>query len=528
MRAVRIASAWSLLAAMFTLGGPGVTTATAVQPNFVVIMTDDQTLEQMNKIIDGVPVMANTLSLIGDAGATFSNAFASFPLCCPSRATFLTGQYAHNHGVLENDQPTGGYGRLDHANTLPVWLQRAGYRTIHVGKYLNSYGQVNPPAEIPPGYDRWTALVDPSTYRMWGYELNEQGTVNTYGSYEDEDPLLYQTSVLAGKAVSEITLAADAGKPFFMNLWFLAPHREVKTLSAQFPPRPHPGDKGAFASVPLPEPPSYNEADMSDKALFMQAKPPLTDADKAVIETQYRAELESLLAVDRAVRDVVTALETEGLLEDTYVFFLSDNGYFHGEHRTPDEKILGYESSVRVPLLVRGPGIAPGTVVEEMVANVDLAPTITGLAGASPTLEPDGRSLLPYVLNPGLRTTRPILFEAFFPIGSAVGFFTGQLPPPIGPGGGGGGGGGGPPQIPLGKAVMSYQAVRTDRYVLIEYSTGERELYDLGVDPDQLTSFHLDSRYLETQAALLKELELLRLCRGSGCRRDAGAVPDPS
>jgi arylsulfatase A-like enzyme len=497
--------------------------AASAKPNVVVIMTDDQTVEELR-------VMSATKALIGDAGVTFDNSFASFPLCCPSRATFLTGQYAHNHGVLENEEPTGGYYRLKSENTLPVWLRSSGYRTIHVGKYLNDYGTKDP-QEVPPGWDEWHGLTDPGTYQMWGYQMNDNGALTTYGSYDVEDPATYQTDVLRDKAVQQLDAAVGAGKPFFMTFWFLAPHREVAALADQSGPRPAPRHAGAFATEPLPMPPSFNEADMRDKPLFMQLKPELDAAAIAEITAHYRYELESLLAVDEAVAAVVGALQSKGMLDNTYVIFTSDNGYFHGEHRTPDEKILGYENSARVPLMIRGPGIAAGTHVSELVANVDLAPTITELTGATPGLAMDGRSLMPFVLDPAKRTRRPVLLEAFWPFGSTLGFFTEQLPASgvaVRPEGVSEAAAPGPlSAIPLGKTIMPYEAVRTDRYVYLEYTTGEHELYDLKVDPWQISSKHLDPAYARTQLALALALTKLRLCRGSACRAQTAVIPDP-
>jgi N-acetylglucosamine-6-sulfatase len=489
-----------------------------VKPNIVVIMTDDQTVEEMR-------VMAATKHLIGDAGATFTNSFSSFPLCCPSRSTFLTGRYAHNHGVLENEAPTGGYYRLNSKNTLPVWLRASGYRTVHVGKYLNAYGSKDP-HEIPPGWSEWHSTVDPYTYQMWGYQMNDDGALHTYGDYDVEDPALYQTDVFRDKAVDALHRAAGTNQPFFMTLWFLAPHREVGKLSEQSGPRPAPRHAGAFATEPLPRPPSFNEADMSDKPLFMRLKPKLDAAAIAGITDHYRNELESLLAVDEAVTAVMNQLSADGELDNTYVIFTSDNGYFHGEHRTPVEKILGYEPSARVPLMIRGPGIAPGTVVPELVGNMDLAPTIVALTGAKPGLAMDGRSFLPYVHDPALRTRRPVLLEAFMPVGSTLQFFQEQLPVMI-PVVEGTERAALPLQAPLGQAVLPYQAVHTERYVYVEYVTGEHELYDLQVDPWQIASKHLDPRYARTQAALAFSLAKLRLCRGSMCTAETGPIPDP-
>ncbi|HEY8584437.1 MAG TPA: sulfatase-like hydrolase/transferase [Capillimicrobium sp.] len=180
----------AVAAALLALAGPSAAAdrRPLERPNIVVMMTDDQTVADLR-------AMPLTRALLGDRGVTFSRSFSSYPLCCPARATLLTGQYAHNHDVLGNRPPLGGYGAFrDAGNTLPVWLQRAGYRTAHVGKYLNGYGR-DVAATVPPGWDEWYGSVDPTSYMMWGYTLNENGALRTYGSFRDEDPALYQADV---------------------------------------------------------------------------------------------------------------------------------------------------------------------------------------------------------------------------------------------------------------------------------------------------------------------------------------------
>ena len=143
--------------------------AAQARPNILVLETDDQTVADMS-------VLPKTRALIGDRGATFTNSFVNYSLCCPSRSTLYTGQYAHNHGVLSNNLPTGGFTRLDTSNWLPLWLQAAGYRTMHVGKFLNGYGRDAPPT-VPPGFDDWNGFVDPSTYSYFGYTVDENGVL---------------------------------------------------------------------------------------------------------------------------------------------------------------------------------------------------------------------------------------------------------------------------------------------------------------------------------------------------------------
>jgi N-acetylglucosamine-6-sulfatase len=455
--------------------------ATSVQqqrarPNVIVIMTDDQTVESLR-------VMGNVKTLLADQGTTFDSSFASFSLCCPSRATFLTGQYAHNHGVLGNAPPEGGYAKLDSSNTLPVWLQHAGYHTVHVGKYLNGYPGSNR-THVPAGWTEWYGSIDPSTYQFYNYTLNENGRLVTYGS----DPASYQADVYSRKAVDAVRRLAPAAAPFFLSVAFLAPHSGGPRESddpRNFPtPVPAPRHRNRFVSEPLPQPASFNEADVSDKPLGIRNRPLLNAQAIANVTENYRQRLESLLAVDEAVAAIVAALRETGELEQTLIVFTADNGFLHGEHRVPSGKVLLYEPSIRVPLILRGPGIPRGGRVSELVANVDLAPTIVDATGAAPLRTMDGRSLLSLAEDPGRRTGRDVLIER-------------------GPGG---------------NNQQIFAALRTPRYLYAEYSNGDRELYDLVRDPDQLTSLHADPAHEALRTELAGRLAQLRSCAGAACR----------
>jgi arylsulfatase A-like enzyme len=445
------------------------------RPNVLVIMTDDQTVESLR-------VMANVKTLLADQGATFDNSFASFSLCCPSRATFLTGQYAHNHGVMGNAPPEGGYAKLDSSNTLPVWLQRAGYHTVHVGKYLNGYPGPNR-THVPPGWTEWYGSIDPSTYQFFDYTLNENGRLVRYGS----DPASYQADVYSRKAVDAIRRLAPAAPPFFLSVAFLAPHsggpRESDDPRNFATPVPAPRHRNRYASEPLPQPASFNEADVSDKPAGIRSRPLLGAQQIANVTENYRQRLESLLAVDEAVAAMVTALRETGELDRTLIVFTADNGFFHGEHRVPSGKVLLYEPSIRVPLIIRGPGIPPGQHVTELAANVDLAPTIVAATGAPALRVMDGRSLLPLAKDPGRRTGRDILIER-------------------GPGG---------------NNQQIFTALRTTRYLYAEYSNGDRELYDLAADPHQLTSLHAQPAFQALRTLLAERLARLRTCTGAAC-----------
>jgi arylsulfatase A-like enzyme len=409
---------------------------------------------------------------VGGEGVTFTNSYVNFPLCCPSRATFLTGQYMHNSGVQGNNPPYGGYGALDHSNTLPVWLKDAGYKTVHIGKYLNGYGSARP-TERPPGWTEWYGLIDPYTYMSYGYRMNRNGVVTQYGSAPQD----YQADVLADTAVEVITRRVRNPAPLFLTVAPLTPHSEVDLATGTWSPiRPAPRHKGVYDTLPLPTPPNFNEADVSDKAPANQALPLLTPDRISGVAVAYRRQAEALLAIDEMVERIYEAVEASGELDDTVIVFVSDNGYFHGEHRIPSGKGRAFEESVEVPLLVRGPGFAPGETAAERVTNADLAPTFVALGEASPRRVMDGRSLLDP--DPG----RPLLFEA-----------THDVPNP-------------------------FTAVRSGRWMWVEYAAGGRELYDMVEDPYQLVSRHNDPSLAAKKAELTSLLARLRTCAGDTCR----------
>ena len=398
-------SALLALSAAFASSATSEIQQSQTRPNILVLMTDDQTVESMR-------VMSNVNTLLAARGTTFTNSFASYPLCCPSRATYITGQYGHNHTIMGNAAPSGGYDKLapTHANTLPAWLRAAGYHTVHVGKYLNGYGRARP-TEIPAGWAEWYGSTDPSTYRFYNYTLNENGRLVTYGTGAAN----YQADVYGRKAVELVRRHAPSTQPFFLSVAFLAPHsggpREAGDPANQATPVPAPRHRNRFASEPLPAPPSLNEADVSDKPSGIRNRGLIGPARLNGIRENYQQRLESLLAVDEAIRDIVAALEASGELNRTLIVFTADNGFFHGEHRVPAGKVLVYEPSVRVPLIIRGPGVPAGARRSSLVANIDLAPTILDAANARPGRRQDGRSLLPFARDGLLRSGRDILLE---------------------------------------------------------------------------------------------------------------------
>jgi N-acetylglucosamine-6-sulfatase len=444
--------------------------AAPARPNVLVIESDDQTLESMR-------VMDNVNSLIGNQGARFDNSFVNYSLCCPSRATFLTGQYMHNHGVLGNRPPNGGFERfqaLHGDDNLAVWLRRAGYYTAMIGKYLNGYAN-NP--LVPPGWSEWHAAAPAQA--VYDYTLNENGTLVDYG----DDPADFKQDVLTSKAIDLVDRRAPKAKPFFLWLTYTAPHSGGPNPNPNPPSncadtaKPAPRHAHAFDSEPLPRPPNFNEADVSDKPAAIRDRPPLSAGQVADIQRKYRCRLESILSVDEGVKAIVDELRAEGELANTLLVFTSDNGFFHGEHRIPGGKMHIYEESIRVPLEIRGPGIPQGVTVSDLAINADLAPTIVDVANANPGLVMDGRSLIPVAQNPGIEQGRELLVEE-----------------------------------------PSFGAIRTERYLYAEHRSGEKELYDLLRDPFELVSRHADPAYTLVRTQLATELQKLRNCAGSGCR----------
>jgi len=479
--------------------------AQSARPNIVVIMTDDQT-------VDDLIAMPATRRAFIRHGVSFANSTVSYPVCCPSRATYLTGRYAHNHGVMGLYLPTGGYARFNDQDALPVWMQRAGYRTTHIGKYMNGYGS-DRPAIVPPGWTDWYGAVDPTTYRMWNYTLNENGRLVTYGDLTAEDPAIYQTDMLRNKALDAIRRDSHAGQPFFLSLAFLAPHYEEASVRGRtgVTVRSAPRHRGRFATLTLPRPRGFNERDRSDKPGFMRRFRSLDATAIGRITAEFRARRESLLAVDEAVAAIVRELTAQGVLSNTYLLFTSDNGYLQGEHAVPSGKMLPYDPSTKVPLLIRGPGIGGRRISNEPVSNIDLAPTILRIAGASAAggAPIDGRSLLEFAQQPRLRSERLVLHET-------GGLRATSLQPEESEDG----------PIPT-RSVRTYRAVRNDRWLYVVYRSGERELYDLERDPYQLHSHHRDRRYAATRRALQVELDRLSTCRGRACRLAGQPIPDP-
>jgi arylsulfatase A-like enzyme len=371
-----------------------------------------------------------------------------------------------------------------------------GYYTAHIGKFLNGYE--DSPVGVPPGWSEWHGSK--TTYRFYGYQLLENGQIVTYGNPDENpdapaDPAAYSTDVYTDKAVDLIERRAPSPQPFFLSLAYLAPHAGAPNPADPAPPsrcqgtaKPAARHFGALADEPLPRPPNFDEPDISDKPAQLAARPRMTPGQIGRARKNYRCRAESLLAVDEGVGRIVRALRESGELGDTIVIYTSDNGFFHGEHRIPNGKNRVYEEAVRVPLLMRGPGIPRGVGVSDLAINADVPATIADAAGARPDFPLDGVSLLPYADHPDRMHGRELLIEQFSR--------EGEDGEPVG---------------------SQYSAVRTTRYKYVENSTGEIELYDLAKDPYELENVHGSPAYGTAERALATRLAALRGCAGRSC-----------
>jgi N-acetylglucosamine-6-sulfatase len=393
-------------AALFSVHGASASSAARhgqlKPPNIVVVQADDETYAQLNQ-----EVMPNTEQLLVKKGTTFSNYIATTAQCCPSRASFFTGQYAHNHGVTSN--AVGYPGLIDKGNVLPVWLERAGYNTIHLGKFMNNYERfAKPESTVAPGWKQWHTVLSEAQY--YDYDLFSNGRVTHYGRAPKDN----LTTVLNHEAVRMVNRYAPDRKPFYLQLDERSPH-----VTHQFDPHgscghaaiPEPKDEGLFKDR-LPKPPSFNEKDMSDKPSFLRSAPLLDQAQRNNLHRRWKCSLDSIAGVDNGVKKVFDAVQKAGEIRRTVFVFVSDNGFFFGEHRLASGKVFPYEEALHLPLVIRVPrryrdGAGRVETTAQPTANIDLAPTITQLAGASPCTPAtgcramDGRSLVPLLDGTG-------------------------------------------------------------------------------------------------------------------------------
>lgn len=446
------------------------------KPNIVFILVDDlDTGYPAGNWIDNFPRLKE---IFQSQGTTFANHFVSLSLCCPSRTTMLRGQYAHNTGIFSNSLPYGGFFKVYDSglenSTVAVWLQSSGYRTAFFGKYLNDYMARNNDGYFPPGWSEWYGGAE-EIYKKYGYTLNENGKAVRYGNAPED----YLEDVLAGKVVDFIKrqAASHPEQPFFVWLAPTSPHA---------PATPALRHAEAFPDARLPKGPSWNQEDIHGYPSWILTRSALTDEAETNMNSLHQLRLRSMLAVEDAVVNIVDTLQETGDLANTYLVFTSDNGFHMGQHRLGSGKWTEFEEDLRVPLMIRGPGVPAGKVLRHITVNTDFAPTFAKLAGVEYPPFVDGRSLVP------LLKVRPMPKSRW-----RKGFLA-----EIGPGG---------PVAPM-------QGVHTERYAYFEYSVlNEKELYDLRQDPYELNNIAATApRKLVRR--LSRWVKALSKCAGEKCR----------
>lgn len=492
---------WRVAAAMVLLA-MSASVALAASPNIVFVLTDD--LDRRS-----AASMPRLQELVRQ-GTSFAAAYAITPMCVPARATILTGKYPQNTGVRSNRLPSGGYQKFYQGghedDTVAVWLQRAGYRTALIGKYINWYPDGAKPMHIPKGWTRW---VVPEEERLihakYGYRLNEDGRSVSYG-YRPED---YSTDVYVRKAHLFVEDAVDADEAFALFLWLPSPH------SPEVPASRH---AALFADARAPRLPSFPEHDTRDKPAFMRFLP-LSRTEIEELDGSYRRRLQMLQSVDEALGSIRDLLAARGLTGRTYVVVSSDHGWHQGEHNQMPGKGRPYEEDIRLPLVVAGPGVPAGRTIKRLVSHADLAPTFAAWANATPGAQVDGRSFAGLLTAPDptrvswrkrlpiMRTIEGIEPAARWPAytpeaGKRAGYACLEA------------------VVPRTSSLWpEWRGLRSEHSTYVEHATGDRELYH-GPARDP---YQLDNAFCRAtptfRADLARATATLATCRASACRR---------
>jgi len=479
------------------------TARSARRPNIVFLLTDDLDAHE-------VVYMPNLRRLIADEGVTFSRFYVSVSLCCPSRSSILRGQYSHNTGVLTNGSGNGGFETayrlgLEHS-TVGTWMQSAGYKTAFIGKYLNAYPDTAAHNYEPPGWNEFDSAVGGDPYSEYHYELNENGHIVPYGGAPDD----YGTDVYVGMA--EKFIRREQHKPFFIYLNTYAPHG---------PATPAPQDVNLFPGARAPRTPAFNDTHEAGKPSWLRRLRPLRAPGIATVDALFRLRIQSLQAVDRGIANLITTLRDTHQLANTYFVFTSDNGFHLGQFRLPAGKETAYDTDIQVPLMVRGPGVPAHRTCPFIFGNIDLAPTFARLAGANVPTWVDGRSFAPQLHDPSVDAyPRQAYLVEHWKESRTEHVGNGPTEPPdldshrsslvVAAAGVA------PPRPDL---IPPFHGVRTTRYLYVEYSTGERELYDTHKDPYELLNIVNDPAEARLVAHLHRLVARLEVCSAAECRR---------
>jgi N-acetylglucosamine-6-sulfatase len=441
-------------------------------PNIVFILTDDLAWNL-------VPFMPHVQEM-QKQGVTFANYFVTDSLCCPSRSSIFTGRFPHDTGVFRNTGSDGGYSafvnRGNNKATFATVLSAAGYRTAMMGKYLNGY---IPAQHRPdPGWTTWS--VAGHGYAEFKYALNQDGRVVHYG----DKPADYLTDVLAAHGARFIQ--QSAGAPFLLEVATFAPHA---------PYTPAPRDANALPDLRAPRSPAFDAEPDANAAKWLTVHTPLTRTDVANIDRDFRKRAQSVLAVDALIGRLQAAVAAIGAQDNTYFVFSSDNGYHMGEHRLMPGKMTAYDTDIRVPLIVTGPGVHAGISIDEVVENIDLGPTFADLAGADALPNSDGRSVVSLLHGQKVADWRRV----------ALVEHRGPHKDPTDPDA---------PAMRSGNPI-TYEAIRAKDWVYVEYEDGEREYHDHVTDPNELrNTFELLPE--GEKAALHATLEAIKNCHDAG------------
>jgi len=457
-------------------------TRPSTKPNLLMITVDDAAQKDMR-------FLPHVQHLMADEGTTLTNGLAPTPICVPARASLVSGQYSHNHGAVTINGTGGGFKAFKDDDTLPVWLQRAGYDTMFIGKYLNGYGEDGSQTYVPPGWSDWRATVDPSTYNFVRPTVNDNGTDRTYHEYSSD--------LFSDLTVDMLTNPERQQKPWYLWVNYVAPHTggpdapddpdvvhpedksPIKTTT------PAPRDNNTFDWLNLPRTADMFEKDVSDKALVRAVREPVPGYRRQEMKEARQQRIEALQSVDRAVARTVRTLRQTGQLDNTYIVFTSDNGYVLGEHNL-NGKLWYFREIVGIPMYVRGPGIAKGVTSKTPVTNADWAPTLAALAGAHPkTRVVDGTNVLPWLRTGASRRVVPI--EGYPVQGGTTPLYTGVV---VGP------------------------------WTYVQNKAGRAELYDRTVDPWQLNNLRKDPRYRPQLKELRKLTRKYADCAGHQCPSD--------